>query len=84
MGATCRLTEFILVLEIEEFRLPKFALKVLQALKVWAKMTKVGKSTKPLRQDSNLHTQEVYSSDPTTITNAPWGLLVYSNDSFIY
>ena len=53
LGARCRCTEFILVLEIEEFRLPKFALKVLQALKVWAKMRKVGKSAKPLRQDSN-------------------------------
>ena len=64
--------------------MPKFALKVLQALKVWAKMRKIGKSGKPLGQDSNLYPQEAFRSDPITITIAPWGLLIINADSFIY
>ena len=64
--------------------MPKFALKVLKALKVWAKMRKIGKSAKPLRQDSNLYTQEIFGSDPLTMTIAPWGMLTFNTDSFMY
>ena len=46
LGATCTCTESIQVLEIQEFDLPLFALKLLQALKVWAKMSQREKSAK--------------------------------------
>ena len=43
MGAICTCTENIQVLEIQEFHLPTFALKMLHALKVWAKIRLAGK-----------------------------------------
>ena len=53
MGVICTCTENIQVLEIQEFHLPTFALKMLQALKVWAKIRFVGKKHKRPRVESN-------------------------------
>ena len=56
MGAICTCTENIHVLEIQEFHLPTFVLKMLHALKVWAKIRLVEKSTKGLEW-SRTHAQ---------------------------
>ena len=50
LRATCKCRENILVLEIQEFHLPIFALKKLHALKLWAKMRYGGKMTKGLEE----------------------------------
>ena len=71
MGATCTCTESIQVLEIQEFHLPTFALKVLHALKVWAKIRIAGKSTNGLEW-SRTHAQIQYlTNKPLTLTTQP-------------
>ena len=53
LGAICTCTENIQVLEIQEFHLPAFALKMLHALKVWEKIRLAGKKHKRPRVEPN-------------------------------